>query len=226
MQMNDQKSESQEPQKPGVYIRTFGCHMNEYDSQKLYKILEKDYKPVDAPEKADLVLVNTCSVREKHEQKLYSMLGELKALRSERPGMMIGVCGCVAQQEGEKILKKDRGVDFVFGTHNLSLVPSLIQLRKKGAPPQAAVNYREDWEELPLGFAENDPTRHGQAGQEAHGQGQAHAEARHLGALRQGAGGGAGARLPAGAQGAEALRRAQAQARAGHRLGQIGRAHV
>lgn len=147
-----------------MYIRTFGCQMNEYDSQKLYKILEKEYQPVDAPEKADLVLINTCSVREKPEQKLYSMLGELKELRAERPGLMIGVCGCVAQQEGEKILKKSRGVDFVFGTHNLSLAPSLIQLRKNGAPPQAAIDYREDWEELPLGFAETDPTRNAQAG--------------------------------------------------------------
>jgi len=150
------------PTKQGVYIRTFGCQMNEYDTQKLYKILEKDYQPVDAPEKADLVLVNTCSIRDKAEQKLYSVLGELKGVRSTRPGMMVGVCGCVAQQEGEKILKYGRGVDFVFGTHNLSLVPSLIQLRKNGAPPQAAVDYREEWEELPLGFAENDPTRNGQ----------------------------------------------------------------
>jgi tRNA-2-methylthio-N6-dimethylallyladenosine synthase len=92
------------------------------------------------------------------------MLGELKGLRRERPGMMIGVCGCVAQQEGDNIIKADRGVDFVFGTHNLSLVPSLIQLRKNGAPPQAAVDYREEWEELPLGFAEHDPTRNGQTG--------------------------------------------------------------
>jgi tRNA-2-methylthio-N6-dimethylallyladenosine synthase len=148
--------------KQGVYIRTYGCQMNEYDTQKLYKILEREYRPVDAPEKADLVLVNTCSIRDKAEQKLYSVLGELKGIKSERPGMMVGVCGCVAQQEGEKILKYGRGVDFVFGTHNLSLVPSLIQLRKNGAPPQAAVDYREEWEELPLGFAENDPTRNGQ----------------------------------------------------------------
>jgi tRNA-2-methylthio-N6-dimethylallyladenosine synthase len=148
--------------KQGVYIRTYGCQMNEYDTQKLYKILEKEYQPVDAPEKADLVLVNTCSVRDKAEQKLYSVLGELKGIKSERPGMMVGVCGCVAQQEGENILKKGRGVDFVFGTHNLSLVPSLIQLRKNGAPPQAAVDYREEWEDLPLGFAESDLARSGQ----------------------------------------------------------------
>lgn len=163
MQQDSEKSEGTEkPPKQGVYIRTFGCQMNEYDTQKLYKILEGDYQPVDAPEKADLVLINTCSVRDKPEQKLYSMLGQLKGMKSERPQMMVGVCGCVAQQEGENILKYGRGVDFVFGTHNLSLVPSLIQLRKKGAPPQVAVDYRDEWEELPLGFAEFDPTRNGQ----------------------------------------------------------------
>jgi tRNA-2-methylthio-N6-dimethylallyladenosine synthase len=159
------KNSVEEPQqdKQGVYIRTFGCQMNEYDTQKLYKILEKDYRPVDAPDKADLVLINTCSVRDKPEQKLYSILGELKGIkRDARPEMMVGVCGCVAQQEGENIIKYGRGVDFVFGTHNLSLVPSLIQLRKKGAPPQVAVDYREEWEDLPLGFAEVDPTRNGQ----------------------------------------------------------------
>lgn len=161
---SDQNQKPSNGEKKGIFIRTYGCAMNEYDSQKLYKILEKDYAPVDAPEKADLVLINTCSVREKPEQKLYSMLGELKGLRRERPGMMIGVCGCVAQQEGDNIIKADRGVDFVFGTHNLSLVPSLIQLRKNGAPPQAAVDYREEWEDLPLGFAEHDPTRNGQTG--------------------------------------------------------------
>lgn len=152
---------SEEKVTQGVYIRTFGCAMNEHDTQKLYKILEKEYHPVDAPEKADLVLINTCSVREKPEQKLYSMLGEMRALKATNPKMMVGVCGCVAQQEGEEILKKGRNVDLVFGTHNLSLVPSLIQLRKKGAPPQVAVNYREDWEELPLGFAGSDTAKNG-----------------------------------------------------------------
>lgn len=148
-------------EKKTVYIRTYGCAMNEHDSQKLYKILEKEYSPVDTPEQADLVLINTCSVRDKPEKKLYSVLGEIKALKDARPGMMIGVCGCVAQQEGQAIIKRSKNVDLVFGTHNLSLVPSLIQLRKRGAPPQVAVDYREDWEELPLGFAETDPSRNG-----------------------------------------------------------------
>lgn len=160
-QPENQPSSGDEKQR--VYIRTYGCAMNEHDTQKLYKILEKDYTPVDVAEKADLVLINTCSVREKPEQKLYSMLGEMKELKESNPKMMIGVCGCVAQQEGQAILKKGRNVDFVFGTHNLSLVPSLIQLRKKGAPPQVAVNYREDWEELPLGFAETDLSKNGKS---------------------------------------------------------------
>jgi tRNA-2-methylthio-N6-dimethylallyladenosine synthase len=162
MQGESDKSTEVQPEKPGVYIRTYGCQMNEHDTQKLYKILEKDYRPVATPEQAELVLINTCSVRDKSEKKLYSMLGELKGLKGARPNMMVGVCGCVAQQEGEKIAKYGRGVDIVFGTHNLSLVPSLIQLRKKGAPPQVAVDYREEWEELPLGFAEIDPSRAGQ----------------------------------------------------------------
>jgi tRNA-2-methylthio-N6-dimethylallyladenosine synthase len=162
MERDSEQLEQTQPDKPGVYIHTFGCQMNEYDTQKLYKILERDYRPVAEAEQAELVLINTCSVRDKAENKLYSMLGELRGLKRQKPGMLIGVCGCVAQQEGEEIIKYGRGVDLVFGTHNLSLAPSLVQLRKKGAPPQVAVNYREEWEELPLGFADVDPSKNGQ----------------------------------------------------------------
>lgn len=138
--------------KPGVYIRTFGCQMNEYDSQKLAKILERDYEVVDTPENASLILVNTCSVREKPENKLYSLLGQVKKLKSNRADVMIGVGGCVAQQEGDSIVKRSKAVDFVFGTHNLSLVPSLIERRRETGRPQVAVDYRDEWEELPLGL--------------------------------------------------------------------------
>jgi tRNA-2-methylthio-N6-dimethylallyladenosine synthase len=130
--------------------------MNEYDTLKIQKILENDYKRVETPENADLVLINTCSVRDKPEQKLYSMLGELNDLKKIRPDLKIGVCGCVAQQEGERIVKRSKAVDLVFGTHNLSLIPSLLKQRENGAPPQVAVNYREEWEDLPLGFSEVD----------------------------------------------------------------------
>ena len=138
--------------KAGVYIKTFGCQMNVYDTEKLYRILDDSYSQVDTPNEADLVLINTCSVRDKPEQKLYSLLGELRRLKDENPEMLIGVGGCVAQQEGETITKKSAAVDFVFGTHNLSLVPSLIELRRSGAAPQVAIDYRDEWEDLPLGI--------------------------------------------------------------------------
>lgn len=143
----------------GVFIRTYGCQMNEYDSRKLLKILENNFHPVERAEQADLILVNTCSVREKPEQKLYSLLGELSALKRENPRLLVGVGGCVAQREGEAILGRSKTVDFVFGTHNLSLVPSLIQARRAGLPRQAAVDYRDEWEELPIGTAaQGNPT--------------------------------------------------------------------
>lgn len=139
-----------------LFIKTFGCQMNEYDSSKLEKLLESEYRAVEQPHNADLILINTCSVRDKPEQKLYSMLGELKRYKRNNPELLIGVGGCVAQQEGETITKRSSDVDFVFGTHNLSLVPSLIERRLQGLGQQVAVNYRDEWEELPAGFVESD----------------------------------------------------------------------
>lgn len=139
-------------EKKKVYIKTYGCQMNVYDSDKLRKILEDGYEDVSRPEEADLILINTCSVRDKPEHKLFSLLGELRGFKLINPEMMIGIGGCVAQQEGQNILDKSKDVDFVFGTHNLSLVPSLINIRKESGVPQLAVNYREDWEDLPLGI--------------------------------------------------------------------------
>ena len=127
----------------GLYIKTYGCQMNEYDTEKLYQLLGSEYARADSVDNADLILINTCSVREKPERKLYTLLGRLAELKQERPGLLIGVGGCVAQQEGERIVKRSAAVDFVFGTHNLSLVPSLVKLRKQGSPPQVAVDYRD-----------------------------------------------------------------------------------
>jgi len=153
VQLNSQKSACCDNRDlPGVFIKTFGCQMNEYDSEKLLTILEGRYRPVDSPEQAKLLLVNTCSVREKPEHKLYSYVGKLRELKLEDSEVMIGVGGCVAQQEGENIIKRSADVDFVFGTHNLSLVPSLIDMRLKGHLPQVAVDYRDEWEDLPLGL--------------------------------------------------------------------------
>ncbi|MCB0311589.1 MAG: tRNA (N6-isopentenyl adenosine(37)-C2)-methylthiotransferase MiaB, partial [Bdellovibrionales bacterium] len=153
-ELSEEAADVQDRIKQRVYIKTFGCQMNEYDTAKLYKILEREYLPVGSPELADLVLINTCSVRDKPEQKLYSLIGEMRPLKRKNPQMLVGVGGCVAQQEGHKIVSRSKEVDFVFGTHNLSLVPALIAQRKNGAPPPVAVDYRDEWEELPLGYGE------------------------------------------------------------------------
>ena len=133
----------------GVWIKTFGCQMNEYDSEKMLSLLSADYRPVSSAEEAQLVIVNTCSVREKAAHKLYSLLGKLRILKNNNPQLVIGVAGCVAQQEGESIVRRSSGVDFVVGTHNLSLVPALVSRVRAGFPAQVAVDYRDEWEELP-----------------------------------------------------------------------------
>ncbi len=145
-------------QRQRVFIKTFGCQMNEYDSLKLAKILEGSHIQVNRPEDADLVLINTCSVRDKPEHKLYSLLGEIHEIKAVNPNLTIGVGGCVAQQEGDAILKKSKDVGFVFGTHNLSLVPSLFDQFKRTNQPQVAINYRDEWEEMPLGFTDQPRT--------------------------------------------------------------------
>lgn len=110
-----------------VHITTFGCQMNEYDSARMLGILaELGYAPAESPEQADLVLLNTCSVREKAQHKVYSFVGELQETKRQRPGMIIGVGGCVAQQEGRQLLKDIPYLDLVFGTGALERLPELI----------------------------------------------------------------------------------------------------
>ena len=133
--------------KKGLWIKTYGCQMNEYDSEKVLALLSNGYKQVETPEQADLAFINTCSVRDKAEQKLYSLLGVLRDIKKEKEDYVIGVGGCVAQQEGEKIVSRASAVDFVVGTHNLSLVPSLVK-RAKTSKPSVAIDYKEEWEEL------------------------------------------------------------------------------
>jgi len=135
-----------------VYIKTFGCQMNEYDSEKMISLLSQSHLPVSTPEEADLVLINTCSVREKAEHKLFSLLGRIRELKKDRPEVVVGVTGCVAQQEGGNIISRERSVDFVVGTHNLSLIPSLVEQVKNKKTQHVAIDYREEWEELPDAF--------------------------------------------------------------------------
>jgi tRNA-2-methylthio-N6-dimethylallyladenosine synthase len=135
--------------KAGVWIKTFGCQMNEYDSEKMLSLLKNTHRAVEDPAEAEVLLVNTCSVREKAAHKMYSLLGSLREIKEQNPGKVLGVAGCVAQQEGQNIVRRSPYVDFVFGTHNLSLLPSLVERAKGGFPSQVAVDYRDEWEELP-----------------------------------------------------------------------------
>ncbi len=111
-----------------VYIKTFGCQMNEYDSEKMVEVLKKEnYSITNHSIEADLIILNTCSIREKAENKVYSELGRLRKLKSYNPNLKIGVGGCVAQQEKTSILRRSTSVDFVFGTDNLFDLPEIIK---------------------------------------------------------------------------------------------------
>jgi tRNA-2-methylthio-N6-dimethylallyladenosine synthase len=110
-----------------VYIETYGCQMNEHDSERMILLLETlHYKETQEAERADLILINTCSVREKPEHKVYSALGRYKRLK-ERRGAILGVAGCVAQQEGEHLLDRVPYVDLVVGTQSVHLLPQLVR---------------------------------------------------------------------------------------------------
>jgi len=114
-------------------IRTYGCQMNQHDTEKVSNLLHHaGWRPASQEAQADLVLVNTCSIRAKAEQRLYSDLGLLGAWKAGAPGRLLGVGGCVAQQEGDEILRRFPQVDFVFGTHNLRLVPELVAAAQEG----------------------------------------------------------------------------------------------
>ena len=124
-----------QPQLPNrkVHIQTFGCQMNEYDTDKMLEVLRhQNYSSTQDSEEADLILLNTCSVREKAEHKVYSLLGRLRQLKQKNPSLVIGVGGCVAQQEGINILKRAPGVDLVFGTDNLFDLPEMLVKVQRG----------------------------------------------------------------------------------------------
>lgn len=116
-----------------LFISTIGCQMNVYDSEKTAKVLTPlGYKITSSMNKADLIILNTCSIREKAEQKVFSFLGRLSNLKRNNPNLIIGVGGCVAQQEGKKILQRVPHTDLVFGTHAIPRLPEIIkQIEKK-----------------------------------------------------------------------------------------------
>lgn len=117
--------------KKRLYIKTYGCQMNVYDSEQMALILGQDYELTEQAEDADLYLINTCAIRRKSEEKVLSLLGRLKTLKQRRPQMILGVGGCVAQQEGARLLQQVPHLDLVFGTHGVYRLPDLLRQRRK-----------------------------------------------------------------------------------------------
>lgn len=128
-----------------LFIKTFGCQMNEYDSAKMADVLAAHdaTELVQTPQEADIVLFNTCSVREKAQEKVFSDLGRVRAIKQQRPELIIGVGGCVASQEGESIIKRAPYVDVVFGPQTLHRLPQLIEQRRLSGKAQVDIRFPE-----------------------------------------------------------------------------------
>jgi tRNA-2-methylthio-N6-dimethylallyladenosine synthase len=112
------------------YIRTYGCQMNEHDTEVMAGIfMQLGYEPTDTVEDANVILLNTCAIRENAENKVFGEIGHLKPLKLERPDLLIGVCGCMSQEESvvNKILEKHQHVDMIFGTHNIHRLPHILK---------------------------------------------------------------------------------------------------
>lgn len=131
---------------PGkLYIKTFGCQMNEYDSGKMADVLRESHglELTDDPEQADILLLNTCSIREKAQEKVFSQLGRWKNWKKDKPGLVIGVGGCVASQEGEAIRRRAPYVDLVFGPQTLHRLPAMIDKLRSSGEGQVDISFPE-----------------------------------------------------------------------------------
>jgi tRNA-2-methylthio-N6-dimethylallyladenosine synthase len=128
-----------------VFIKTFGCQMNEYDSEKMADVLQSQsgYTSTDNLDEADMVLLNTCSIREKAQDKVFSDLGRLRDLKTQKPNLIIGVGGCVASQEGKQIVNRAPYVDLVFGPQTLHRLPALINERQRSGRSQVDISFPE-----------------------------------------------------------------------------------
>nr|MCU0757452.1 tRNA (N6-isopentenyl adenosine(37)-C2)-methylthiotransferase MiaB [Xanthomonadales bacterium] len=128
-----------------LFIKTHGCQMNEYDSEKMADVLAaaQGLTLTEDESEADVILVNTCSIREKAQEKVFSQLGRWKQLKAKNPQLVIGVGGCVASQEGEAIIRRAPFVDVVFGPQTLHRLPQLIEARRQTAKPQVDISFPE-----------------------------------------------------------------------------------
>ena len=128
-----------------LYIKTHGCQMNEYDSARIRDLLQEshDLVPTDSPEDADVLLLNTCSIREKAQEKVFHQLGRWKHLKQKNPGLIIGVGGCVASQEGAEIGRRAPYVDLVFGPQTLHRLPEMMEQRGPGGTIVVDISFPE-----------------------------------------------------------------------------------
>ena len=134
--LTKQASSAEKKAHAKVYIETFGCQMNKADSENMFGMLEEiGYEPTDEQRSADLMILNTCAIRAGAEDKVFSYLGRWRQIKEQRPGTLIAVGGCVAQDAGGDMIRRAPGVDIVFGTHNLFRLPELVlQARATGKP--------------------------------------------------------------------------------------------
>ena len=143
-----------------LYIKTFGCQMNEYDSTKIVDLLHatQGMEQTDGPDGADMILFNTCSIREKAQEKVFHDLGRVREFKENNPDLLIGVGGCVASQEGMNIIKRAPYVDLVFGPQTLHRLPQLIEARKASGKPQVDISFPEieKFDYLPESLAQRD----------------------------------------------------------------------
>lgn len=128
-----------------VFVKTFGCQMNEYDSDKMVDVLAQadNFSQTEVVQDADIILFNTCSVREKAQEKLFSDLGRVRALKEQNPNLLIGVGGCVASQEGAAIMTRAPYVDVVFGPQTLHRLPALVEERRRTGRAQVDISFPE-----------------------------------------------------------------------------------
>lgn len=156
-QQVEQLAQLMQPVEPGetkkLFIRTFGCQMNEYDSEKMADILHANngMELTQTPEDADIIIFNTCSVREKAQEKVFSDLGRVRDLKKKNPDLLIGVGGCVASQEGKSIVDRAPYVDMVFGPQTLHRLPSMIKNRRSSGKAQVDISFPliEKFDSLP-----------------------------------------------------------------------------
>jgi tRNA-2-methylthio-N6-dimethylallyladenosine synthase len=136
-------------EKKRIFIQTFGCQMNVHDSEKIMALMTgSGYESCDDVTKADLIIINTCSIREKAAQKVYSQLGRLRQLKREKPELILGVGGCLAQQWGSKFIERIPFLDIVFGTHNIHMLPQLVTRIEKTRAPVVQIEFQESVKSL------------------------------------------------------------------------------